>query len=33
MFTVDASFGFGLGEDYYGEDTPMVIDVHLNINF
>ena len=33
MFTVDASFGFGLGDDYYGEDTPMKIDVHLNVNF
>ncbi len=33
MFDVDVSFGFGLGEDYYGEDTPMSIDAHLNINF
>lgn len=34
MFTVDASFGFGLGDNYYGEDnTPMKVDVHLNINF
>ena len=33
MFDVDVSVGFGLGEDYYGEDTPISIDVHANINF
>lgn len=33
MFDVDVSLGFGFGEDYYGEDTPIGIDAHLNVNF
>lgn len=33
MVALDASFGFGIGEDMYGKDTPMTIDVHANINF
>lgn len=33
MIGVDASFGMGFGEDYYGEDTPMAIDVNVKINF
>lgn len=33
MIGIDASFGMGFGEDYYGKDTPMVIDVNVKINF
>lgn len=33
MIGLDASFGMGFGEDYYGEDTPMVIDFNVKINF
>ncbi|PWJ64076.1 MULTISPECIES: outer membrane beta-barrel protein [unclassified Fibrobacter] len=30
---LDLSFGFGLGEDYYGKDTPMSIDFNASFKF
>lgn len=33
MISLDASFGLGFGEDYYGEDTPMSIDFNAKFNF
>ncbi len=33
MISLDASFGFGIGEDMYGSDTPMTIDVNVGFNF
>lgn len=33
MISLDASFGMGFGEDYYGKDTPMSIDFNAKFNF
>lgn len=30
---LDLSFGFGVGEDYYGKDTPMSIDFNASFKF
>ena len=33
MFYADVSASFGLGEDYYGEDTPITLEGKFGVNF
>jgi hypothetical protein len=33
MLSADVLVGFGIGEDYYGEKTPILIQANVSVNF